>query len=244
MPFVGFAALILLWAGVVSLFDIAEYIVPSPQAVAQSFVDDFPALMRNLWPTLIECLAGFLLGSLAAVMLAVAFVYSRSLERSMFPLAVFIQTIPLVAIAPVLVIIFGNGYTPKIIITGLISFFPTLVNMVRGLQSVSEPTLELFRVLSATRWQIFWKARLQSSLPFLFAALKIAATSCVIGAIVAEWIGASAGLGALIIDATYNFRTPLLYSTMILSSILALTLFGVVSLAEKRVVKWDAEKPR
>jgi NitT/TauT family transport system permease protein len=243
-PFLGVAVAIALWAAIVALFDIADYIVPTPAQVAETLVEDRDLLWRNLKPTVIECLSGFVVGAGAAILLAVAFVYSRTLERSLFPIAVFIQTLPLVAIAPILVIMFGNGYTPKIIIAGLISFFPTLVNMVRGLQAVDPSTLELFRVLSASRWEIFFKARIYASLPFLFAALKIAATTSVIGAIVAEWVGANAGLGALIIESTYNFRTPLLYATMIVSSLLAMALFALVSLAERLIVTWETEPPR
>ena len=112
-------------------------------------------------------------------------------------------------------LIFGNGYTPKIVIAALICFFPTLVNMVRGLKAVSPATLDLMRVLSASKARCSGRSALQSSLPFLFAALKIASTTCVIGAIVGEWIGSNFGLGALIIEATYNFRAPLLYATVI-----------------------------
>ena len=112
-------------------------------------------------------------------------------------------------------LLLGNGYAPKIVIAALICFFPTLVNMVRGLKAVSPQMLELMRVLSASGREVLFKIRLQSSLPFLFAALKIASTTCVIGAIVGEWIGSNYGLGALILEATYNYRAPLLYATVI-----------------------------
>ena len=128
--------------------------------------------------------------------------------------------------------------TAKVVIAALICFFPTLVNMVRGLQAVSPQTLELARILSASKSEIFWKIRLPSSLPFLFSALKIAATICVIGAIVGEWIGADVGLGALIIDSTFNFRSPLLYATVFVSSGLSVFLFVSVTLAEKLIVRW------
>ena len=150
----------------------------------------------------------------------------------------FVNTIPIIAVAPILVLIFGNGFTPKIIIAALICFFPTLVNMVRGLKAVSPATIDLMRVLSASKAEIFWKVRLQSSLPFLFAALKIASTTCVIGAIVGEWIGSNFGLGSLIIEATYNFRSSLLYATVLIAALWAVTLFSIVSLAERRFVTW------
>src|SRR5919202_4123911 len=154
-------------------------------------------------------------------------------------MSVAIRTVPIIAIAPLLVLLLGNGYAPKIIIVALISFFPTLVNMVRGLESVEPNSLELMRVLSASPAQVFWKLRLPSSLPFLFSALKIATTSCVIGAIVAEWIGSDTGLGYLIIVSTFEFRTGLLYATMAVGSFLALAFFGAVVLLERLVVRWQ-----
>ena len=175
-----------------------------------------------------------------AILLAVLFVHSQTAERVFYPIAVFINTIPIIAVAPILVLIFGNGLAPKIIIAALTCFFPTLVNMVRGLKAVNPATLDLMRVLSATNSEIFWKVRLQSSLPFLFAALKITNTTCVIGAIVAEWIGSNFGLGALIIEATYNFRSPLLYATVFTAALLAVCLFALVSFAEKRLIRWKA----
>ncbi len=139
---------------------------------------------------------------------------------------------------PILVLMLGNGFAPKIVIASLICFFPTLVNMVRGLKAVSPQMLELMQVLSATNPEILWKVRIHSSLPFLFAALKIASTTCVIGAIVGEWIGSNYGLGALIIEATYNFRSPMLYATVILGASMAVAGFAATTIAERRFVKW------
>lgn len=230
--------LLLIWQAGVRLFGVPQYIAPAPTDILAVFVNEFPLLLRNFWPTLLESLAGFLVGNIAAILIAVAFVHSRLVERAFFPIAVFINTIPILAIAPILVLIFGPGLTAKIVVAALICFFPTLVNMVRGLQSVSPQTLELARILSASKSEVFWKIRLPTSLPFLFSALKIAATTCVIGAIVGEWIGANVGLGALIIESTFNFRSPLLYATVFVSSGLSVALFASVSLAEKFIVRW------
>ncbi len=231
-------SLLLLWQAGVRLFGVPTYIAPAPTDVFAVFRNDMPLLLRNFWPTLIESLAGFAIGNMTAILIAVAFVHSRTVERAFFPIAVFINTIPILAIAPILVLIFGTGMTAKVVIAALICFFPTLVNMVRGLQSVSPQTLELARILSASKSEVFWKIRLPSSLPFLFSALKIAATTCVIGAIVGEWIGANVGLGALIIEATFNFRSPLLYATVFVSSGLSVFLFVSVTIAEKLIVRW------
>lgn len=230
--------LIALWQLVVWGFSVPTYMAPSPLDVLVAFHESGNVLIANFWPTLLEACLGFACGNLIAILLAVWFVHSRTAEKAFFPIAVFINTIPIIAVAPILVLIFGNGLAPKIIIAALICFFPTLVNMVRGLNSATPATLDLMRILSASDWEIFWKVRIQSSLPFLFAALKIASTTCVIGAIVAEWIGSNFGLGALIIEATYNFRSPLLYATVFTAALLAVVLFSAVTAAERRLVKW------
>lgn len=232
------AGCILLWHLVVWGFSVPTYMAPGPIDVLRAFGENGQTLLRNLWPTLMEAALGFVFGNLAGILLAVWFVYSPLAEKAIFPIAVVIKSIPIIALAPILVLLFGNGYAPKIIIAAMICFFPTLVNMVQGLKSASPAMLDLMRVLSASQSEIFWRVRLPSSLPFMFAALKIAATSCVMGAIVAEWIGSSFGLGALIIDATYNFRSPLLYATVVIAAALAVILFFAVSYVESKVVRW------
>ncbi|WP_312224163.1 ABC transporter permease [Rhizobium rhizoryzae] len=232
------AGCVLLWQLIVWGFSVPTFMAPSPVAVLYAFKENGAILWSNLLPTLLEAALGFVFGNLIAVLLAVWFVYSPLAEKAFYPIAVIIKSIPIIALAPILVLLVGNGIAPKIIIAGLICFFPTLVNMVQGLKSASPAMLDLMRVLSASNSEIFWKVRLPASLPFLFAALKIAATSSVMGAIVAEWIGSSYGLGALIIEATYNFRSPLLYATVVIAATLAVVLFFVVSIAEKKVIRW------
>ena len=232
------AGLLALWQVIVSGFGVPTYIAPSPVQVLQVFVEQGDVLWLNFWPTLMEAASGFLVGNTVAAVLAVWFVHSQLAERAFYPIAVFVNTIPIIAVAPILVLLLGNGYAPKIVIAALICFFPTLVNMVRGLKAVSPQMLELMRVLSASGREVLFKIRLQSSLPFLFAALKIASTTCVIGAIVGEWIGSNYGLGSLIIEATYNFRAPLLYATVILGAGMAVAAFTIVTLVERRVLKW------
>ena len=142
-------------------------------------------------PTAIEALSGFLLGNVTAILVATVFVHNRRLQEAFFPVVVMFNTIPVVAKAPILVLIIGNGVEPKIAIAALICFFPTLVNIVRGLESVNPQAMELMRVLSASRSEVFFKLRVYASLPYLFSALRIAASTSVIGAIVGEWIGST-----------------------------------------------------
>jgi NitT/TauT family transport system permease protein len=240
-PVVGVALMLLAWHLVIKLFHVEPYVAPSPGEVWTALLENQDLLLANLWPTMIEAVVGFVVGNVFAILLAVVFVHSRTTQQALFPLAVVLKTLPIVAIAPVLVLMLGNGYAPKIILAALITFFPTLVNVTRGLNAIDNQQLELFRILSANRLQVFAKLRVYATAPYLFSALKIAGPSAVIGAIIAEWIGSEEGLGALIVQATYNFRTPLLYATMVVASLLAILLVVVIEVAERVLVRWPSD---
>ncbi len=239
MPAVGILALLGTWFALVEFLKVKPFIAPSPQAVVETLVAKFGTLMDNLLPTAIEAVAGFLIGNLAAILVATWFVHKKAAEEAFFPIVVLFNTIPVVAKAPILVLLMGYGLEPKIAIAALICFFPTLVNMVRGLESVNPQTMELMHVLSANKREIFFKVRLYNSLPYLFSALKIASSTAVIGAIVGEWIGTNVGIGALIVQATYAFDSALLYATVIVGSAFSVTFFLVITLAERLVIKWQ-----
>jgi NitT/TauT family transport system permease protein len=239
LPTAALLSLLGLWALGVALFDVPEYIIPSPFHVARAFLGDFGTIMRNLVPTALESFLGFLFGNLFSIAIATVFVHQKRIEEALFPLAIIIRSIPIVALAPILVLLLGNDMTPKVVIAALICFFPTLVNMVRGLSSVNPQALELMKILSATRSEVFWKLRIYNSLPYLFAALKIAASASVIGAIVGEWIGSTEGIGALIIQATYNFDTGLLYASITAACLFSVLFTALISFLERRIVRWS-----
>ncbi len=239
LPVVGVTALIFVWWALVEGLDIKPFIAPSPQLVAATIIDKWSLLWQNLIPTAIEAVGGFAIGNFAAILLATAFVHNKSLEDAFFPIAVVFNAIPVVAKAPILVLLMGNGMEPKIVIAALICFFPTLVNMVRGLEAVNPQSMELMRVLSASKTEVFFKLRLYNSLPYLFSALKIAASTSVIGAVVGEWIGSTQGIGALIIQATYNFDSALLYAAVFMSAMFSCAFFLLIVLLERVVVKWQ-----
>ena len=238
LPVLGAASILIAWQFLLPLLGVPAYIVPTPTAISGVFQKNFALLMDNLRPTLIEALAGFVIGNLAAVLLAVLFVHNRILQATYFPIVLFFNTIPILALSPIIILIFGLGMTPKIVIAAVICFFPTLVNMIRGLDSASDNEHELFRVLSATRSEIFWSLRLPRALPMLFSSLRIASATAVIGAIVGEWIGSDKGLGALIIQASFNYQSDRLYAAIVLSSCLSIVLFCAVVLVERRVIKY------
>ena len=240
LPVVGIGAALLVWAALVYGLKVPPFIAPSPLLVVRTLYAKIDVLLLNLLPTAIEATSGFLLGNLTAILIATVFVHKMTMEEAFFPVVVVVNTIPVVAKAPILVLLLGNGMEPKIAIAALICFFPTLVNMVRGLESVNPQAMELMRVLSASKREVFFKLRLYNSLPHLFSALKIPASTSVIGAIVGEWIGSTYGIGALIIQSMYNFDSAMLYATVIVGSIFSVVFFLVISFAERMIVRWQA----
>jgi NitT/TauT family transport system permease protein len=239
LPIAGALSIIIAWQFLLPLAGVPSYIVPTPLEIARVFTAEGPLLWSNFWPTVFESLMGFLIGNGVAVLLAILFVYNRYLQAAYFPVVLFLNTIPILALAPVIILIFGLGVMPKIVIAAVICFFPTLVNMIRGLESPSANELELFRVLSASRIETLWRLRLPRALPFLFASLRIASATAVIGAVVGEWIGSDKGLGAMIIQATFNYQSGKLYAAITLCSCLAILLFLIVVAIERVALRYQ-----
>lgn len=238
LSLLGILAVLALWQAVMVVFKVPRYIAATPLEVVDALRAQPVTLAINAWPTIVETLGGFVVGNVIAVLIAIGFVHNRTFQHTVYPLAVTVRTLPIVAISPILVLLLGSGYAPKIAIAALITFFPTLVNMVDGLNAVDAQAQELMHVLSATKWEVFRYLRWPTSLPYLFSALRIASTASLLGAIVAEWIGSNKGLGYLILAATYDYRTPLLYATMAVASALALALFGLITVLENYFVPW------
>ena len=239
-----FVGVLAAWQVIIVVFRVPDYIAPSPLQVIATLRMENGTLLKNTWPTLIETILGFAAGNLVAISAAVGFVHNRTFRHSVYPIAVTVRTLPIVAISPILVLMLGNGYAPKVAIAALITFFPTLVNMADGLAAVDQQALELMRVLSASRWEVFRYLRWPNSLPYLFSALRIASTAALLGAIVGEWIGSNTGLGYLIIAATADYRTPLLYATMTVASALALLMFNLVTVIEHYAMPWRRTNTR
>ncbi|MES1161852.1 MAG: ABC transporter permease [Rhizobacter sp.] len=242
MPALGIFILLFTWWAIVTGFSVKPFIAPSPFLVLETLWAKRAVLLDNMIPTALEAAGGFFLGNFVAIVIATIFVHNKTLNDIFFPVALMLNSIPVVAKAPVLVLIMGNGVEPKIAIAALVCFFPSLVNMVRGLQSVNPQAMELMRVLSASKTEVFFKLRLFNSLPYLFSALRISASMAVIGDVVGEWIGATRGIGALIIQATYNFDSALLYSAITMSACLSGAFFLIVAVLERAIVRWQPEQ--
>ena len=227
-----------LWQTVVVAADVPAYIIPSPTQIVGELLVAGPWLVADLGWTMLEAVLGFLIGSAIAFVTAVLFVHVRVVERAAFPWAIVLQTVPIVAIAPLLTIWFGYTLVPKVVIAAIICFFPVLVNTTRGLRSVSSQAMELMKVLSARRASIFWRLRLPSSLPYVFVGLRVAATLSVIGSIVAEFTGADRGIGYVIVQASYRIDTRLMFAAIALSSLAGIVFFHLIGWIEKATLRW------
>ena len=221
---------------------VPAYLIPSPGAVAQTLVAEWPLLLEHTLVTTQETIIGFLLAAVIGVGTAVLLVYSPTAEKSLYPLILFAQVIPKIAIAPILVVWFGFGLTPKIILAVLIAFFPVVVSAVAGLRSVDPELLELSATMGASRWKTFRKIRFPAALPHLMSGLKVAVTLAVVGAVVGEFVGADRGLGFVLLLASGNLDAPLLFADLILMSAIGVVLFVAVEVAEGLLIPWHASR--
>jgi NitT/TauT family transport system permease protein/putative hydroxymethylpyrimidine transport system permease protein len=234
-----FVAVIAFFQWGVPLLGVPDYILPTPSSVLRSMLDFESDLPYHFGVTLLEALGGLLVGSLFAFLLAVLFVHVRPIEDALYPWVIVLQTVPLVAIAPMLVIWFGNGLLPRAAMSAIFAFFPILVNTVRGLRRADTATLELLESYAISRWQLFWTLRMPNSLPFLFAGLKVGSTLAVIGAIVGEFAGAGQGLGFVITVSTYYLDTSRTFAAIGYASLIGISLYLLLLWLERRLVFWE-----
>jgi putative hydroxymethylpyrimidine transport system permease protein len=217
---------------------IEPFLVPSPSDIAQSLWNDRALLVDNGWVTLQEVLAGFAVSVAAGVGFALALHVSATLRRAFYPLLVASQTVPIVVVAPILVVWLGFGIGPKLAIIALICFFPITVNTLDGLRSVDPDLLKMMRTLDASRWRTLSGVEGPSALPYFFSGAKIAVAVAVIGAVFGEWAGSSSGLGHLILEASSQLETARSFAAVVVLSALAIALFGLLTLVERRVAWW------
>ncbi|MBN1220595.1 MAG: ABC transporter permease [Anaerolineae bacterium] len=237
---VALALFVLVWEGVIRLGNYPTFILPSPGKVATTFAR--AGMDGTLWhhaqATLSEVFTGLALGLVVATVLGYFLARNSVVERLLAPYIVALQSVPVVAIAPLLVIWFGSGRLSKVLVCALIVFFPVLVNTIVGIRSVDEGLRDLMRSLRASRWQTFYMLDMPAALPVLFGGLKIGVTLSVIGAVVGEFVGADRGLGFLINQARGLFNTPLVFVAIFSLAAIALILYGLVTLLEAWLLRW------
>lgn len=218
--------------------DLEDFLVPSPSQILDVLWQDRDLIAENARVTLVEIVAGFAVALVVGLTAATLLHMSELLRRTSYPVIVASQTIPIIVIAPVLVVWFGYGIGPKLAIIALICFFPIAVNTLDGLRSVDEDKVKMMRTLSASRWQIFTRVEAPTALPYVFSGAKIAVAVSVIGAVFGEWAGSEKGLGHLMLQDNAQLMTDRLFAAMFVLSAIAIVLFGLIGLLERRILRW------
>lgn len=237
-PLATVVCVVVLWYAIVIVFEVPKYILPLPGDVYQRIVEDFSFLLWNSSITVLETLGGFALSIILGIPIAIALVASRTLDKALMPWLILSQTFPKVALAPLIVVWFGLGIMPKLLVTFLVAFFPIVISTVVGLRSMEREMIELAQSMRASRLQMFWHFRLPLALPNIFAGLKVSVAFAVVGAVIAEWVGASAGLGYLLMRANANLDTTLLFAVLVALMIIGVVLYYAIEFAERLSIPW------
>jgi len=241
-PIILIVLLIVLWQVAISVFRIPPYLIPAPLAVVKQLVAQWPDLLRQTAITTYATLGGFALSIAFGIPMALLIAYSRTVESFVYPLLVFSQSVPKVAIAPLFVVWFGFGIIPKIIAAFLLGFFPVVVSTVVGFKSVDRDMIDLARSMKASKLQIFMRISLPQALPSIFAGLKVSVTLAVVGAVVGEFVGSNSGIGYVLQIANGNFDLPLMFAALTILSLVGVLLFALVDLVERFMIPWHASQ--
>jgi putative hydroxymethylpyrimidine transport system permease protein len=229
---------IVVWEVVIRVFDVPTYIWSSPSLIAQTTVENFSELMGHAGVTLVETIVGFLIAVAAGLGFGLLLHFSVIAKRSLYPLLIASQSIPTVVLAPVFVLVLGFGIWPKVTVVALFCFFPIVVGTIDGLMSVDREYIRMMLTLDATRMGIFRRVEFPAALPQIFTGMRVAATYAAIGAVFGEWAGSQSGLGWQMLQAKGRLDTALVFADIVFITVMALSLFGVVSLIERLTIPW------
>lgn len=234
----GIAAVLLLWQALCSFGAMPDYMLPSPVTVCRAFAESFSVLMGHARTSLAEALIGLFFGVAFAFVIAVVMDRFGILYKTTYPLLVITQAIPAVAIAPLLVLWLGYDMTPKVVLVIIVCFFPVAVGLLDGLRAADADQISLLRAMGANRLQIFWHIKLPGALPNFFSGLKISVSYAIVGAVIAEWLGGSSGLGVFMTRARKSFAYDDMFAVIFLIVAISLLLMGLTNLLEKKLTPW------
>lgn len=237
-------AMLLIWEAGVRLFHVPRYVLPAPSSVVVQGISRAASIGPHFGITLYEAAVGLITAILAAIPLGLVFSYSSFLRRTLYPIIVFVDEVPKIAFAPLLVTWFGFGLEPKMILTFIVCFFPIFLNSLAGFSSIEEEYINLGRSAGAREWEMFWKIRLHSALPNVFVGLKMAASSAMTGAVVAEFLAADRGLGLFLQKALSELNMALGFATIMAMWVIGLSFFYGMSLIESRAIRWHVSRRR
>jgi NitT/TauT family transport system permease protein len=240
VPLLATAAVFLLWEGICQIFKVPAYLVPAPSQVWTDTMAIGPAVLGHTMATLKTVMLGFAFSIVVSLPLAVLLTASPAIASAIYPFLVWTQSIPKVALAPILVVVLGSNELPRVVITVLVAFFPLVISMATGLMSVPPELIELSRACRASKWSELWRIRLPYAIPFIFAGLKVAVSLSVVGAVVAEFVNADAGLGFLIVTSTAFFKVPVAFGALIILSVMGVVLFQIVVIVERVFFPWSS----
>jgi len=242
--FAVFLLLFVLWEVGVRLFGVKEYLLPPPSKVWTEFLKRYDTVMASAWVTTQEILAGYALAAVVSVPLALWIAYSRFMETAVYPAIVFLQIVPKIAIAPLFIIWFGFGFTPKLLLVFLLSFFPIVVASIVGFKSVDPDIMDFARTTGAGGWRLFAKIRLPQALPHIFTGLKVGAALSATAAVVAEFVASDKGLGYLLLQYNGQLETPMVFAIVVLLSLIGLAVYYAVELLERLTIPWHVSQQR
>ena len=241
-PIIFLVFLVVLWDVAIRLFNIPPYQVPKPVDVVVTLWQEWPMLLSQAWPTTMATIWGFLLSAAFGIPVAMMIAGSRTVESYVYPLLVFSQSIPKIAIAPLFVVWFGFGVFPKVLSAFLLGFFPVVVSAVQGFKSVEPDMLDLARAMEANRLQIFRMVSFPHALPAIFAGLKVSITLAVVGAVVGEFVGSNSGIGFVLQRSIGNFELPTMFAALVVLALIGVILFWILDVLERVMIPWHASQ--
>ena len=239
---ISFVVLFVLWELLARAFEVPSYLLPAPSVIWTDFSVRWERVLDNTWVTTEEILVGYFFAVGVSIPLALLVSYSKTIENVVYPIIVFLQIVPKIAVAPLFIIWFGFGFTPKVLIVFLLSFFPIVVAAIAGFKSIDEETMELARSTGASQWMTFRKIRLPAAMPSIFTGLKVAAALSSTAAVVAEFVASDSGLGYLLLEFNGDLETPMVFATIIVLSIVGLIVYYVVELIERIAIPWHVSQ--
>lgn len=239
---ISFVILFVVWEIGVRTFGVASYLLPAPSLIWEDFSTRWPYVLDNTWITTSEIVVGYFLAIAVSIPLAVIVAYFPTMERTIYPIIVFLQIVPKIAIAPLFIIWFGFGFLPKILLVFLLSFFPIVVSAISGFKSIDDETMELAKSTGASPWMIFRKIRLPHAMPSIFTGLKVAAALSSTAAVVAEFVASDSGLGYLLLRYNGDLETPMVFAVIMVLSIVGLIVYYIVEFIERIAIPWHVSQ--
>ncbi len=241
-PLLLMLLLVVIWDLIIRIFQIPPYLIPTPLEVIEQMWLEWPMLLSESLVTTYATLGGFALSIVFGIPIAMLIAYSKTVESYVYPLLVFSQSIPKIAIAPLFVVWFGFGIVPKIISAFLLGFFPVVVSTVMGFKSLETDMIDLARSMGASRLSMFWRISLPQALPSIFSGLKVCITLAVVGAVVGEFVGSNSGIGYVLQKANGNFDLPLMFAGLVVLSLIGVVLFVLIDVVERMLIPWHASQ--